>query len=128
MRGFLLDSHILLWYRAQPEKLSQATMATILQPENAVYYSVVTPWELGIKHAKGKLDLVADFFEKLPHQGFDCLPILESHVTRLRQLPPLHDDPFDRMLVAQAMEERLTLITADRNLAAYGMDTMVVES
>lgn len=126
MQPFLLDSHIILWMRYQPFRLSEKVIDLLQSTPHSKYYSVVTPWELDIKRAKGGLNLPETFFSTLPTLGMDCLPILESHITRLRQLPPLHRDPFDRILVAQAIEERLTLITADKTLAEYGVNAIVI--
>jgi len=106
-----------------------ASIASLLaDSDRAVFYSVINPWELSIKHAKGKLKVPSNFFETFSTLGFECLPIEESHVQTLRELPPLHDDPFDRMLVAQAKVEKLTLITSDKRLAQYPVKTLLLQT
>ncbi len=122
---YLLDSHILHWFRFHSPRIPKQ-IYELLDDTDAVYYSVITPWELSIKHLKGKLPLPDGFFDTLPTLGFDCIPIEESHIHALRSLPDLHSDPFDRMLVAQASAEKMTLITHDRNLAAYPIKTLLV--
>lgn len=123
--SYLLDSHILYWLRTKPETLSEKIRSILEDVNIDVYYSVVTPWELSIKHAKGKLPLPKDFFKTLPTLGFACLPIEETHIDALRELPDLHGDPFDRMLVAQAKCEKLTFITTDKKMKAYPIKTLI---
>jgi len=123
---YLLDSHIVYWFRIGDERLSADIQQIIQDTGNPIYYSVVTPWELSIKVAKGKLALSDEFFTSLPNIGFDCVPINEVHVEIVRNLPKYHNDPFDRMLIAQAKAEQLTLITADKELAAYPIKTLLV--
>ena len=122
---YLLDSHALLWFREQ--KLPKAILRLLEDPNEPAYYSVITPWELSIKQAKGKLSLPKNFFSTLPSLGFDCIPIEEKHVEALRQLPRLHGDPFDRMLAAQAGSEKMTLVTSDKRLAAYPIQTLLIK-
>ena len=98
----------------------------IMDPENDVFYSVICPWELTIKDAKKKLHLPETFFSILANTGFDVLPITGKHVETLRNLPRLHGDPFDRMLVAQAVTEKMTLVTHDKKLASYPVKTIVI--
>ncbi len=92
-----------------------------MDPANDIFYSVVGSWELVTKKAKKKFAFPEHFFETLERQGFECLPITLSHTLVLRDLPNLHGDPFDRMLVAQAKSEHMTLITRDAGLAEYGV-------
>ena len=124
--SYLLDSHIVYWFCIFDKRLPTKIRKLIEDANETVIYSVVTPWELSIKEAKKKIALPKNFFSLLPDIGFDCLPIEESHVDHLRSLPKLHHDPFDRMLVAQAKAEKLTLITADKELAAYPIKTLLV--
>jgi PIN domain nuclease of toxin-antitoxin system len=124
---YLLDSHVVCWLRFNPLKLPGYINTILENEENQLYYSVVTPWELSIKHAKGKLHLPEIFFSTLPDLGLECVGIEHKHVEALRQLPHLHHDPFDRMLVAQAKEENLTFITADTMLADYPIKTLLVK-
>src|SRR5690606_30987744 len=115
---YLIDSHALVWYRQGNAQISEEIQTLLSDPDQTVFYSVVTPWELYIKYAKGKLKLPESFFDTLPQSGFVALPVEEKHIAALRKLPNLHGDPFDRMLVAQTLVERMTLITADKKLAA----------
>lgn len=124
---YLLDSNIVYWLRFNSPIIDARLRQLLEDPNETFYYSVITPWELSIKHAKGKLPLPENFFPSLSQLGFDCLPIEEEHIDALRTLPVLHGDPFDRMLAAQAYHEHLTLITGDKRLAAYPIKTLLVE-
>lgn len=115
----LLDTHVLLWALSQPSKLSEATRKQIETAE--VYASAASIWEISIKSALGKL--VAnpqDVLAGIELTGFALLPITGEHAAKVVMLPPIHKDPFDRMLVAQALTEPLILLTNDEVLAAYG--------
>lgn len=125
--SYLLDSHIVYWFCVEPQRLSEKIMELLEEGEEAVYYSVITPWEFSIKHQKKNMRLPKEFFVELPSLGFDCLAIEDTHVDAYRALPLLHKDPFDRMLAAQAKAERLTLITADKRLAQYPIKTLLVK-
>ena len=120
----LLDSHVLLWWDSDPEKLSSVQRDAISDPENEILVSAVSAWELGIKAATGKLVISHSIAAIAERFGFIELPITLIHGQRAASLPMLHKDPFDRMLVAQAMVERLTLVTADRRLGEYGVKTL----
>ncbi len=112
----LLDSHALLWWDGDLEKLSAAQRAAISDPDNEVFVSAVTPWELGIKSAAGKLALRDSVRGLAAKFGFIELPITLSHGEAAASLPLVHKDPFDRMLVAQAIVEGMVLVTADGRL------------
>jgi PIN domain nuclease of toxin-antitoxin system len=116
----LIDTHVLLWTLADSPRI--ATLASrLLDPDNAVYFSVASLWEIAIKAGIGKLAAdVAEVRLTAIADGFLELPVLGHHVTRLKALPDLHKDPFDRLLVAQAVAEPMLLLTADAKLAAYG--------
>lgn len=114
----LLDTHVLLWWM-QDERLSDECRDAISDPMNDVVVSVVTGWELSIKSAKGKISVHADLWSTIVENGFDILPIQWSHALTAGLLPPLHSDPFDRMLVAQSQVEGLVLATRDRALLQY---------
>jgi PIN domain nuclease of toxin-antitoxin system len=92
----------------------------IRDPENTVFVSAVSLWEIWLKQNLGKLRLPADFTEKLAAECFENLPLTAAHTKQVSLLPGHHRDPFDRMLVAQAQVEKLVLLTADEELAAYG--------
>lgn len=114
----LLDSHVALWWLAGSERLGSECRSTIATAGEA-YLSAVTPWELGIKRSLGKLDLPDGLVEALVAGGFATLAITTDHALHAPQLPPHHEDPFDRMLIAQAQLESLTLVSADDTLRAY---------
>jgi PIN domain nuclease of toxin-antitoxin system len=116
----LLDTQLLLWWLANSRSLSKTARALIADPENAVFVSAVSLWEIWLKQSLGKLRLPAGFEEKLASEAFESLPLTAAQTRHVASLPWRHRDPFDRMLVAQASAERLTLLTADAVLAAYG--------
>jgi PIN domain nuclease of toxin-antitoxin system len=116
----LLDTHILLWWLAESPKLSKTIKARIADAEN-VYVSAASVWEMAIKTAIGKLDAPDDLEEQLQRHRFEQMPVSVSHALAVAKLPRHHSDPFDRMLVAQASFESLTLVTADPQLAVYGV-------
>ena len=118
----LLDTHVLLWALTDPQELDAGAREKIVSPENLVYVSLASLWELQIKESIGKLKLPKDFFEALEPAGFELLPVLLGHIKALRRLPLIHRDPFDRILVAQAKSEGITLVTRDRNILRYGAD------
>jgi PIN domain nuclease of toxin-antitoxin system len=116
----LLDTHILLWWLEANPSLSATARELIRDPENTVFVSAVSLWEIRLKQSLGKLRLPADFTEKLAAESFENLPLTASQTRQVALLPWHHRDPFDRMLVAQAQVEKLALLTAGEALAAYG--------
>jgi PIN domain nuclease of toxin-antitoxin system len=115
----LLDTHLLLWALAQPAKLPLKARKLIDAAE--VMVSAASIWEIGIKSALGKLTLgPRDILQAIEPTGFGLLSVSCEHAARVGELPPLHRDPFDRMLVAQALTEPLILLTNDQLLAGYG--------
>ena len=118
----LIDTHLLLWAAAEPEKLSAAAWDLIAAPENDLLYSVASLWEVAIKTSLGRPAFQVDvgaLRRGLGEAGYEELPILGRHVVAVGGLPALHKDPFDRVLVAQALTEGITLVTADAMVAAY---------
>ena len=118
----LLDTHMLLWAANEPERLSAATRALVENPNNDVVFSAISIWELAIKTGRGRDDfrLHAGFFRRgLFDNGYTELPMTGAHAAALAGLPAIHKDPFDRMLVAQATVEGLTLVTSDPAIANY---------
>jgi len=119
----LLDTHVFLWYITADPKLPATFRAAAQATANEVHLSVASVWETVIKHQLGKLPLPAPPADYLPRQreehGIASLPIDEGAMSYLASLPPLHRDPFDRLLVAQALQHRLTVATVDPNIAAY---------
>jgi PIN domain nuclease of toxin-antitoxin system len=115
----LLDTHLLLWALAQPAKLPPGARKLIDTAE--VMVSAASIWEIGIKSALGKLTLgPLDILQAIEPTGFGLLSVTGEHAARVGELPPLHRDPFDRMLVAQALPEPLILLTNDQLLVGYG--------
>ena len=114
----LLDTHVFLWWRAGREMRAEAMDA--IRAADDVFVSSASAWEVSIKAAIGKLRLTASFADGVAQSGFVPLPISLHHAAVAGELPPHHRDPFDRMLLAQARLERLTLISHDRRLEPYG--------
>lgn len=134
MTRLLLDTHIFVWAKTFDRPLKPAVVASIVDPANEVFVSLATAWELGIKAATGKLTgdaskLVGNqqqFESILMDSRFNLLPIQTSHIFAVRNLPLHHRDPFDRLIVAQAMTEQMTLITVDARFKDYaGLDIMI---
>nr|WP_294507953.1 type II toxin-antitoxin system VapC family toxin [uncultured Rhodopila sp.] len=125
----LLDTHILIWAISQPSRLDQRTQAAVASPANQVFVSAASAWEIAIKHALGRLTFPVDRFEEiLQRMGFDALPIGLGHAVAAGRLPRHHDDPFDRMLIAQAQSEGLTLVSTDRAMMRYEVSVLGVET
>jgi PIN domain nuclease of toxin-antitoxin system len=115
----LLDTHLLLWALSQPSKLSAVARKQIAAAE--IYVSAASIWEISIKSALGKLAAnPGEVLAAIEPAGFSMLPITGEHAARVADLPPLHRDPFDRMLVAQASVEPMLLLTNDEVLRGYG--------
>ena len=122
MSDWLVDTHALLWFLADDPKLSAAARATMESGESTLLVSAVTVWEITIKAALGKLEAPAGLLDSLPEQGFDELPVSGRHAWRVGSLPlGAHQDPFDRLLVAHAIEEGLAIISVDAQLDQYGV-------
>jgi PIN domain nuclease of toxin-antitoxin system len=118
----LLDSHAFLWWLAEDPKLKAEARQVMADPSSIVHVSAASIWELSIKAALGKLDLDgADLVEEIEANGFVELPILARHSLAAANLPRHHEDPFDRMLIAQAQIEGLTIVTRDSAFRAYGV-------
>ncbi len=116
----LIDTQILLWSLMEPKKLSSLGRELVSAPENTVFLSAVSMWEIRIKEGIGKIELPVGFGDRVAELGFEDLPLTTQHTEWLRELPLLHRDPFDRILVAQAKAEGLKLLSADSRLAEYG--------
>lgn len=121
MKRLLLDTHVLLWWMGDNKALGRAARAAIGSPDNIAYISAASIWEIAIKKSLGKLTAPDDFESIVEAEGFEALPISLFHAEQAGALPPLHRDPFDRMLIAQAQAEGLTLVSQDRRLAQYGL-------
>jgi len=115
----LLDTHLLLWALSSPEKLSKRARQRI--DSSDVYVSAASIWEISIKSALGKLEADPDeVLAGIEPAGFNHLPIVGGHTAKVASLPPIHKDPFDRLLVAQARVEPMILLTDDEVLGGYG--------
>ena len=118
----LLDTHLLLWGAGQPERLSEAARQLIEADENELIFSTASLWEIVIKRGLGRGDFKVDprlLRRGLLDNGYSELPIGSEHVVAIDALPPLHKDPFDRVLIAQALVEGITLLTRDPMVARY---------
>ena len=115
----LLDTHVVLWAFTADSRLFGRAKDAILDARNVVFVSAASAWAISIKKALGKLDAPDDFLEEVLRHRFTPLAISCEHALLAGRLPPLHTDPFDRMLVAQSIHDRLTLVTADKRLPPY---------
>ncbi|WP_349616026.1 type II toxin-antitoxin system VapC family toxin [Azotobacter salinestris] len=118
----LLDTHLLLWAAGSPEQLSATTRALLEAPENELFFSAASLWEIAIKRGLGRNDFQVNarvLRRGLLDNGYNELPITSEHSVAIDALPPIHKDPFDRILVAQAMVEGIILLTADALVARY---------
>jgi PIN domain nuclease of toxin-antitoxin system len=118
--NLLLDTHILLWWLTNSRRLSRSAQIAIADSARA-YVSAATAWEIAIKVALGKLEFNGDLEAEIRRNNFLPLPLTIAHATAAGRLPAHHRDPFDRMLVAQASIESLTLLTSDVRLKEYGV-------
>lgn len=122
----LLDTHALLWWLAGDDQLSAAAREAISDEENEVFDSAASAWEVATKHRIGKLPgagpLAVDILREIRRQGFVALPISVEHGQAAGSLPGHHRDPFDRMLIAQARDERLALVSIERVFDDYGIE------
>jgi PIN domain nuclease of toxin-antitoxin system len=118
----LLDTHLLLWAAGKPERLSREALILIDNPENELLFSAASLWEVAIKRGLGRTDFQVDarlLRRGLLDNGYCELPIISDHVVATESLPPIHKDPFDRVLVAQATVEGMLLLTIDSQLSQY---------
>ena len=129
--NLLLDTHVLLWWLGDPDRLTAFARKAIADPRNSVYVSATSAWEIAIKIATGKLSVPPNAHSWLPQavraSQFTPLPITIEHALGVEHLPRHHADPFDRLLVSQAVAERLTVVTADSQMEPYGVPLMRVD-
>lgn len=121
--NLLLDTHALLWWLADSD-LTALAVEAIADPENVVMVSAISVWEIGIKRSLGKLAAPEGLIDVITDSGFEPLPIAFSHARAAGALPPHHRDPFDRMLIAQAMTDGLHVVTRDVAFEAYDVKTL----
>ena len=118
----LLDTHLLIWAAIDPDRLSAKTRKLLADPIHELFYSAASLWEIAIKHGLGRADFQVDarvLRRGLLDNDYRELPITGSHAVAIESLPPIHKDPFDRILVAQATVEGITLLTSDALVAKY---------
>ena len=124
----LLDTHALLWWIDDDKRLPIRVRSLLEEASNEIYVSVVNVWEMAIKGSTGKLNLPQDFSSFIANQldmnGFNVLSVHLPHVTQVYALPDIHRDPFDRLLIAQAMVEKMPLLTNDSVVKQYGLETL----
>ena len=119
-----LDTHVLLWWLADDARLSHTSRAAISDGTNLVFVSAAAAWEIVIKSALGKLDIPSNLEAALTANRFEPLPITIPHSLAVANLPHHHNDPFDRLLIAQAEVEGLTLVTGDEQIKKYDVAIM----
>jgi PIN domain nuclease of toxin-antitoxin system len=127
--NLLLDTHLLLWAAGEPHRLSPKARSLLLDSTHQPVFSAASLWEIGIKRSLGRTDFDVDprrLWRMLLANGYQELPITTEHTLAVGQLPSLHKDPFDRILVAQARVEGLQLLTADTIVAQYGEPVLSV--
>jgi len=120
----LLDSNAFIWAYARPMELSTAARRALGDPANDRFISIASIWEIAIKMSIGKLVLTSDLTRAIDDIAAVPLPIALAHISRVQSLPFHHRDPFDRMMIAQAIEEGLTIVTRDRSVKAYGVPVL----
>jgi PIN domain nuclease of toxin-antitoxin system len=121
----LLDTHALLWAVSDPDALTERARDAIRDGRNEVLVSAASVWEIAIKRAMGKLTAPDDLGQVLTAASFGPLPISLEHASLAGSLPPHHRDPFDRLLIAQARLESLTIVTRDARFASYGVQLLI---
>ncbi|MBU7583182.1 MAG: type II toxin-antitoxin system VapC family toxin [Nostoc sp. TH1S01] len=122
--NYLLDTHTLLWWLDNDNKLSTEAKQIIANPENVIFVSAVSAWEISIKKAIGKLSAPDNLAEAISVNCFEVLLITIEHGLKAGSLPNYHNDPFDRMLIAQAMSENLIIISKDAQFSQYGVNVI----
>ena len=125
----LLDTHILLWTDGQSGKLSESIQTVLAKPENCLFFSAASIWEIIIKLGLGREDFKVDPYrlrKVLVVHGYTELPVTAEHALKVETLPPLHKDPFDRLLIAQARTEGMLLLTGDTSVVQYQESVLAV--
>ena len=120
----LLDTHVVLWWLDDPGLLSKDAREAIAEPANEVFVSAVVAWEIAIKRGLGKLTAPPDLEAAIQACGFQQLPVSVAHALATESLPMHHRDPFDRMLIAQALAEGATIISRDPDIGNYGVSLL----
>jgi len=120
----LLDTHAFIWWDSRDPSLGAAASAAIADPENRIFVSAAVVWEIAIKVRLGRLDFTGSPSGAVASNGFTTLPILAEQTEAAAALPAVHQDPFDRILIAQALARRLVLVTADRKIRQYDVPVL----
>ena len=116
---YLLDTHVILWWYQDSPQLEKRHRQVIADNENEIFVSAAAIWEIEVKRRNGKLDCPPDMMERIKADGFKLLPIMAEHLVPLRTIPPIHNDPFDRIMVCQSIVEKIPLISYDPKVNAY---------
>ena len=123
MTRLLVDTHALLWWLMDDDGLSDTARAALADPANDVLVSTASVWEIAIKRGLRRLEAPDDLPDHIEAQGFGWLPVGAAHAWHVWDLPLHHRDPFDRLLVAQALSEGMPIVSADARFGAYGVET-----
>ena len=124
MQRLLLDTHVLVWWLSDVEKLAKRARVEIADPRNQVFVSAIVGWEIAVKRAKGRIVAPDNLETLIEERGFSHLPLTFHHAEHAAKLPMHHRDPFDRFLVAQAQSDGLTIVTLDPRIPHYGVRTL----
>jgi PIN domain nuclease of toxin-antitoxin system len=120
----LIDSNAFIWMVSQPRELSAESRHALVDPANERFLSIASIWEIAIKLSGGKLELPGTLQAAVDGMAAEMVPVTLAHIARIQALPFHHRDPFDRMMIAQAMEEGLTIVTRDRVFQSYGVPVL----
>lgn len=126
MSGLILDSNALIWWLEDAPRIRRSAAFERIARDPTVMVSIVTPWELWIKAASGRLRLPCRFNERLPELGLEIISPTFRDARLAAALPPIHKDPFDRMIVAQALNRGAAIVTSDKTLGEYGVEIILV--
>ena len=116
---YLLDTHVILWWYQDSPQLEKRHRQVIADNENEIFVTAAAIWEIEVKRRNEKLDCPPDMMERIKADGFKLLPIMAEHLVPLRTIPPIHNDPFDRIMVCQSIVEKIPLISYDPKVNAY---------
>ena len=120
----LIDTHIVLWWYFDSSRLNREHLRIIADGKNDICVSAAAIWEIEVKRRNGKLDCPIDMMERISQDGFTILPIKAEHLVPLRTIPLIHNDPFDRIIISQAMKHNFSIITSDTIIPQYDVETV----
>ncbi|HCR86227.1 MAG TPA: PIN domain nuclease [Alphaproteobacteria bacterium] len=123
--NYLIDTNIFIWASDDSEKLTKEVSSIIKNPDNKIYISLASYWEIEIKKNLGKIKIASDFEYIANYNGYQILEIKTSHIRNLKNLEKIHNDPFDRLIISQSVVENLTLVTSDKIIAQYKANTIL---